>query len=85
MEKRLQDIAKELKDSAEQILGCELVLLPYNTKLIEVKQGFFPVARFADNIPRKTDDKNFVIFNGKKCFSKKIDKFEYLLEIIDLS
>jgi hypothetical protein len=85
MEKRLQDIAKELKDSAEQILGCELVLLPYNTKLIEVEQGFVPVARFADNIPRKTDDKNFVIFNGKKCFSKKIDKFEYLLEIIDLS
>ena len=71
MEKRLQDIAKELKDSAEQILGCELVLLPYNTKLIEAEQGFSPVARFADNIPRKTDDKNFVIFNGKKCFSKK--------------
>ncbi|QKF93187.1 hypothetical protein [Campylobacter sp. CCUG 57310] len=79
-QKILKHISDELKTSAEQILKCDLVLVQSN-----IKDGFFPIARFADNKPRHTEDKNFILFKGKKCFSKKIGKFEYLLEIIDLS
>ena len=44
-----------------------------------------PVARFADGQAREIKNEKFSFFNGKKCFGKKIGKFEYLLEITDLS
>ncbi|QKG30298.1 hypothetical protein [Campylobacter sp. RM16187] len=82
---RLIEIANELKNEAEKILKCELTLDPFNEAMIlKEGQGFFPVARFADGIKRRTSNKKFLIYKGKKCFSKKIGKFEYLLEIVDL-
>lgn len=81
-QKRLQDIADELKEDAERILECKLVLI--QDSLVCNGDGFFPVAKFSDGKPRKTGDKNFIVYGNKKCFSKKIGKFEYLLAIIDL-
>lgn len=82
-DKRLIEIANELKNDAEEILGYSLVLIQDSIKLRE--DGFFPAARFADGQARKTENEKFSFFNGKKCFGKKIGKFEYLLEITDLS
>ena len=81
--KRLIEIANELKCDAEKILDCDLVLVQDSIK--SSGNGFFPVARFADGQARKIENENFSFFNGKKCFGKKIGNFEYLLEITDLS
>ena len=82
-EKRLLEIANELKSDAEKILGCDLVLVEDSIK--SNGNVFFPVARFADGQAREIKNEKFSFFNGKKCFGKKIGKFEYLLEITDLS
>lgn len=77
--KRLQEIANELKEDAEKILGCDLVLI--QTSISSSDNRFFPVAKIIDKTIRQIDNEKFVSFNGKKGFSKKIGKFQYFLEI----
>lgn len=68
-EKRLLEIANELKCDAEKILGCDLVLVQDSIK--SSGNGFFPVARFADGQAREIKNERFLFFNGKNVLVKK--------------
>ena len=59
-EKRLLEIANELKSDAEKILGCDLVLVEDSIK--SNGNGFFPVARFADGQAREIENEKFSFF-----------------------
>ena len=60
-EKRLLEIANELKCDAEKILNCDLVLVQDSIK--SSGNGFFPVARFADGQARQITNENFSFWN----------------------
>lgn len=81
--KILRIIANEIKEDAEEILECELIL--GKDDMITDGKNFLASAKFADNKARQTDSLSFLSYNNKKYFHKQIGEYEYFLGIEGLS